>query len=155
MRAKEGNHINWGEIITAENIYHSESTKSLMKVYIWLVEKEETHMPVSSILSKQILQKKIKALQQHFIKNQKAKKAKEDFNDISMDPNYLYTLKMSKIGSPYLAKMPKNHAIGDQVICLTPEFFGHSGVIVGINNRKYQVLFEQPSFGKNDLGGLC
>lgn len=30
-----------------------------MKVYKWLVEKEETHMPASSIYSKQVNQKRI------------------------------------------------------------------------------------------------
>ena len=37
-----------------------------MKVYIWLVKKEETHMPLSSIYSKQVSKKKINQLQEMF-----------------------------------------------------------------------------------------
>lgn len=34
-----------------------------MKVYKWLVEKEETHMPASSVYSKQVQRKRIERLQ--------------------------------------------------------------------------------------------
>jgi hypothetical protein len=52
-------------------------------------------------------------------------------------------------------KKPKNHQIGDLVICVSPQFFGHYGAIVGIDDNKYEVFFDEPSFGKGDLGGLC
>jgi len=58
------------------------------------------------------------------------------------DPNYLFSHKLSKLGSVYLRKKPKNHQIGDVVICLRPEFFGHYGIIVGIDDNKYEVFFE-------------
>ena len=38
---------------------------------------------------------------------------------------------------------------------MSPEFFGHHGAIIGIDDNKYEVLFDEPSFGKGDLGGLC
>jgi hypothetical protein len=59
------------------------------------------------------------------------------------------------LGSPYLRNRPGTHQIGDIVICITPQFFGHYGAIVGIDDSKYEVLFDEPSFGKNDLSGLC
>ena len=62
---------------------------------------------------------------------------------------------MSQLGYPYLKKKPLNHEIGDLVICITPQFFGHYGAIVGIDDNKYEVFFDEPSFGKGDLGGLC
>lgn len=55
----------------------------------------------------------------------------------------------------HLAKPPKATAIRDQVICLQPEFFGEFGVIIGFDYNKYEVMFNQPSFGKSDLNGLC
>jgi hypothetical protein len=38
-----------------------------MKVYKWLVEKEETHMPASSLYSKQVQQKRIVRLKEQFL----------------------------------------------------------------------------------------
>jgi len=61
-KARENNDkkIDWDEPIRAETIYpDSDAAKSLMQVYKWLVEKEETHMPVSSVYSKQVQQKRI------------------------------------------------------------------------------------------------
>ena len=37
-----------------------------MKVYKWLVEMEETHMPASSVYSKQVNMKRIKKLKEIF-----------------------------------------------------------------------------------------
>lgn len=55
----------------------------------------------------------------------------------------------------YLSKQPGDHQIGDIVVCVSLKFFGHYGAIIGIDDNKYEVLFDEPSFGKNDLGGLC
>ncbi len=41
------------------------------------------------------------------------------------------------------------------MICLKKDFFGEYGIIVGIDDEKYEVLFENPSFGKSSLKGLC
>lgn len=104
-------------------------------------------MPVSSIYSKQILQKRIVKLQEMFTalgeqdrkrkeelaKSNYEEKKKEEF----IDPNFLFSHRMSKLGSLYLSQKPKNHAIGDQVICIAPEFFGHFGVVIGINDTIY------------------
>ena len=38
---------------------------------------------------------------------------------------------------------------------MNPDFFGHYGAVVGIDDNKYEVFFDEPSFGKNDLNGLC
>lgn len=51
--------IDWDEPIDAEAIYPDSPAKNVMRVYKWLVEKEETHMPASSIYSKQVNQKRI------------------------------------------------------------------------------------------------
>ena len=72
-----------------------------------------------------------------------------------MDPNLLFSHRLSQLGYLYLRKKPINHEIGDIVICITPRFFGHYGAIVGIDDNKYEVFFDEPSFGKSDLGGLC
>lgn len=55
----------------------------------------------------------------------------------------------------YLSKAPKATTIRDQVICLQPEFFGEFGVVIGFDKNKFEVMFNQPSFGKTDLNGLC
>ena len=48
-----------------------------MKVYIWLVKREETHMPLSSIYSKQVSRKKIMQLEDLFkTRTQKLKEKK-------------------------------------------------------------------------------
>lgn len=62
---------------------------------------------------------------------------------------------MSRRGFLYLARRPSDHTVGDQIICLHPEYFGHYGVIVGVDDARYEVIFEKSSFGKNDLSGLC
>lgn len=59
------------------------------------------------------------------------------------------------MGFLYLSSRPEDHAIGDQIVCLHPEHFGHFGVVIGIDNDRYEVIFEKPSCGKTDLGGLC
>jgi hypothetical protein len=53
-----------------------------MKVYVWLIKKEETHLPVSSIYSKQISFKKIQKLQEYFLtERQKRKNKKQKFQE--------------------------------------------------------------------------
>lgn len=67
-RARENSgRIEWDEPIMAHDIYPNETAKSLMKVYKWLVEKEETHMPASSLYSKQVQQKRIARLKEQFL----------------------------------------------------------------------------------------
>jgi hypothetical protein len=51
----------------ADAIYPVDTAKSLMKVYKWLVEKEETHMPAPSLYSKQVQQKRIARLKEQFL----------------------------------------------------------------------------------------
>ena len=54
-RSKQtGARIEWDEPIYAEQIYPENSAKGIMKIYKWLVEMEETHMPASSLYSKQV-----------------------------------------------------------------------------------------------------
>lgn len=126
---------------------------------------EETHMPASSLFSKQVNLKRIIKLKSIFttarenqkIKQQKhqLKKFKEKPIEVLLDPNFLFSHRLSQLGYPYLKKKPMNHEIGDLVICITPQFFGHYGAVVGIDDNKYEVFFDEPSFGKGDLGGLC
>lgn len=44
------------------------------------------------------------------------------------------------------------------MVCLHPRQFGQTAVVIGIdteyNDLLFQVLFENPSFGKDNLGGL-
>lgn len=146
----------------ADAIYKEDTAKSLMKVYKWLVEKEETHMPVSSLYSKQVQHKRIVRLKEQFlaerVEREKARKRVKKFVEAKievLDPNFLFSQRLSKLGTLYLKKRPANHQIGDIVICVSPQFFGHYGAVVGIDDNKYEVLFDEPSFGKSDLGGLC
>ena len=62
------------EIYREEKI--EKATKSLMGVYFWLVKKDETHMPLSSVYSKQISIRKIEKLVE-FFKNMNKKKTKK------------------------------------------------------------------------------
>ena len=50
--------------------------KGLMKVYKWLVEMEETHMPASSLYSKQVNLKRIGKLKEIFTTFKANKKLK-------------------------------------------------------------------------------
>ncbi len=64
---KTGKHIDWDEPIYADSIYPENPAKSLMMIYKWLVEKEETHMPACSLYSKQVNLKRIKKLKDLFV----------------------------------------------------------------------------------------
>jgi hypothetical protein len=118
-----------------------------MKVYIWLVEMQETHMPASSIYSKQVNQKRIQRLKEQFTsfrtsreeklkKNSQKKRHREARIEI-IDPNFLFSQRLSQIGYLYLKKKPKIHQIGDLIVCVSPQFFGHYGSIIGIDDNKY------------------
>lgn len=48
-----------------------------MKIYKWLVEKEETHMPACSLYSKQVNQKRIKKLKELFMSYKNKKEGKK------------------------------------------------------------------------------
>ena len=54
---------------------------SLMSVYLWLIKKEETHMPLSSIYSKQVSAKNIRKLQEYFASIQKEKTKPKKYAD--------------------------------------------------------------------------
>lgn len=71
-----------------------------------------------------------------------------------VDPNYLFSRRLSEYGYFGLPKKPKSHTIRDQVICLKPDLFGEFGVIVGVDDDKYEVLFQKSSFGMSNLSGL-
>ena len=88
------------------------------------------------------------------MKAKKGKYQKEARVEV-LDPNYLFSQRLSSLGYLYLKKRPANHEIGDIVVCVTPQFFGHYGAIVGIDDTKYEVFFDEASFGKGPLGGLC
>lgn len=55
-------------------------------------------------------------------KENRKKKNKEARIEI-LDPNYLFSQRLSQLGNLYLKKKPKNHQIGDLVICISPQFF--------------------------------
>lgn len=94
-----------------------------------------------------------------FIESQKNKQKKKvkytESKIIEVDPNYLFSRRLANLGKMYLSKAPKATTIRDQVICLQPEFFGEFGVVIGFDKNKFEVMFNQPSFGKTDLNGLC
>lgn len=120
-------------------------------------------MPACSLYSKQVNLKRIKKLKELFVsfrnkagkKQQKTYKKYREAKIEHVDPNFLFSHRLSQLGYLYLKKKPKNHEIGDLVICISPQFFGHYGAVVGIDDNKYEVFFDEPSFGKSDLGGLC
>lgn len=134
-----------------------------MSVYLWLIKKEETHMPLLSIYSKQVAAKKIEEMSGIFREMEQknmAKKVKyEEVNHITVNPNYLFSRRLSHLSlfhlCHYKGKEPKPHTIRDQVICLKPEFFGDFGIVVGVDDDKYEVLFQKSKFGKTNLNGLC
>jgi hypothetical protein len=118
-RAKEsGQKIEWDEPIYAEKIYPDNPAKGLMRIYKWLVEMEETHMPASSLYSKQVNLRRIKKLKEIFTsfrlnKQAKAqkkinKKTKEPKYEL-VDPNFLFSQRLSQLGYLYLKKRPQNH----------------------------------------------
>ena len=92
------------------------------------------------------------------MKNNKEERLRKNANKIKnrqdkielFDPNFLFSQKLSQLGYLYLKKKPKNHQIGDLVICVSPQFFGHYGAIVGIDDNKYEVFFDEPSFAFGD-----
>ena len=110
---------------------------------------------MSSIYSKQISYKKIAKLEEYFKTERKLKNKKANNEELIVDPNFLFSLKLARMGFLYLSARPEDHAIGDQIVCLHPEHFGHFGVVIGVDNDRYEVIFDKPSFGKTDLGGLC
>lgn len=88
-------------------------------IYKWLVEKEETHMPACSLYSKQVNLKRIKKLKDLFIgfkerktTKQQNKKDNKKFKEARVeliDPNFLFSHRLSQLGYLYLKKKPKNH----------------------------------------------
>ena len=122
-------------------------------------------MPACSLYSKQVNLKRLKKLKELFDaakarkQAEQLKKANKKYKEAPkveiLDPNFLFSHRLSQFGYLYLKKKPKTHEIGDLVICVNPEFFGHYGAIIGIDDNKYEVYFDEASFGKNDLGGLC
>ena len=78
---------------------------------------------------------------------------------ITINPNYLFSKRLASLCSFNLSGVgrhkPKPHTIRDQVICLKPEFFGDFGIVVGVDNDQFEVIFSKPRFGKTDLNGLC
>ena len=112
-------------------------------------------MPLSSVYSKQISIKKIVKLQEFFQKmNEKKNKKYMESQEILVDPNFIFSRRLAELGSFGLSSKPKTHTIRDQVLCLKPELFGDYGVVIGVDNDKYEVLFQKPSFGKSNLNGL-
>jgi hypothetical protein len=92
-------------------------------------------MPNAAINSKAVSKQKLSEVLKYF---KEMKQPDPPTNDIGFD---------------HLSGEPPTHAIADRVICLREAYFGQRAVIVGIDNNQYDVLFERPSFGKNDLGG--
>lgn len=154
--------INWREPIMLDSLYNKQESdkqvKSLMSVYLWLIKKEETHMPLSSVYSKQVSAKNVRKLQEYFMTIQQDKNKSKKYSDpkiIEVDPNFLMSRRLSFNGKMFLGKGPNISTIRDQVICVKPEFFGEYGVIIGVDGDKYEVLFKKPSFGKGNLNGIC
>lgn len=77
-------------------------------------------MPMSSIYSKQISYKKIAKLEEYFRTERNLRKKKNTNEELFVDPNFLYSLKLARMGFLYLSSRPDDHAIGDQIVCLHP-----------------------------------
>lgn len=114
-------------------------------------------MPLSSIYSKQISAKNIRKLEEILKVENNSQKKRKYGNPIvaEIDPNYLFSRRLATFGKMHLQKIPRVTTIRDQVICLQPEFFGELGVVIGFDDKKFEVMFSKPSFGKTDLNGLC
>jgi len=49
----------------------------------------------------------------------------KEVQEFEINANFLFSRKLATIGHTYLSEKPdKNHAIGSEIICLKPEFFG-------------------------------
>ena len=93
-----------------------------MNIYFWLVKQEETHMPLSSIYSKQVSIKNIKKLQEYFRERPNNKKGKKyaDPKILEVDPNFVVSRRLAAIGKMHLPQAPKIATIKDEVVCLKP-----------------------------------
>lgn len=77
-----------------------------MRVYLWLIKNKETHMPMSSIYSKQISYKKIAKLEEYFKKERNVRKKAVEDQELLVDPNFLFSLKLARMGFLYLSSRP-------------------------------------------------
>jgi hypothetical protein len=147
-----GRPINWRAEISSEKIYPKDKdpNEPIIRLYVWLLKKEEIHMPNAAINSKAVSKKKLSEVLNYF---KTMRKVKPPTKDVAIDANYLYSQRLSEKGVVHLSKRPPPHAIADRVVCTHEAYFGERAVVVGIDNNQYEVLFERPSFGKNDLGG--
>lgn len=148
-----GQSVNYKESIYAQDVFPDDKdpNKSVTKAYLWLLKQEEIYYLNASINSKKVSKLKIVKLLDYF---RKMKPQAPPKNDVYLDPNYLYSQRLVSKGNVYLSQNPKAHAIRDRVICFNEAYFGERAIIVGISDYDYEVLFERPSFGKTDLGGL-
>lgn len=60
---------------------------------------------------------------------------------------------------PNLSKIPPYHKLGDRVVFVNNHSshinFGELGTVIGIYNRKVEILFDRPFFGATNLNGRC
>lgn len=89
--------------------------------------------------SKAVVRQKVSELQRYFSKNQNKKQEKQ--THVLIDPNYLFSQKLTEKGLVHLSNQPRCHGIADRVMCLNEHLFGEIGVIIAINDNQYNVLF--------------
>ncbi|EGR32559.1 hypothetical protein IMG5_077960 [Ichthyophthirius multifiliis] len=102
-----------------------------VKLYIWLMQKEESQYTMSSL-----------------------------FSQIIIDPNFAIPANYDAPAKLFFEKQPHYHSLGDHVryigtfgVKTAP--FGLNGIVVGIIDDKFEVVFEKPFVGGNNLGGRC
>lgn len=100
------------------------------------------------------LEKLIGTLAQKF-ENHKPKK-----KEIEVNPNFLVCHRSYRNIPIFYNDHPFYHDIGDRVICINQTTlnsipFGLSGTVVGVEDEKFEIVFDKPFIGGGNLGGRC
>jgi hypothetical protein len=112
-----GRTIDWREEIAAGDVYPHEKDPNIpiTRLYIWLLKKEEIHMPNAAMNSKAVSKQKLADVLKYF---KEMRRPSPPTNPIAFDPNCLYSRRLSEKGVPHLSKDPQAHAIADRIICM-------------------------------------
>lgn len=160
-------------VYKVEDIFAEEKdrNKRIMAVYTYLLRRKESELPFTSIFSKGAGIDNIKKLleiwspeNKHFKKHLQDRERNianylegktDQLKAVEVDPNFLITGEHSEMGLLFFREEPFYHRVGEEVICVSDRQFGKRGVVVGIDDDTFEVVFEEKDFGHSDLGGKC
>lgn len=120
---ESGRPINWRADIHSKKIYPAQKdpNETIIKLYVWLLKKEEIHMPNAAINSKSVTKKKLQTVLNFFKKLDRTQLPQEE---VFVDPNFLFSKRLSEKGVVHLSHKPVVHAIADRVVCMHSAYFG-------------------------------